>query len=307
LIKDDGHSGSIYGGNKVRKLEPILADALHHGFRSCVTVGAAGSNHALATALYCRQIGLPCHVIHFDQPPTDHVRRNLAAISEVAELHHVGGVQNIARAVAMWRIRDRFRSAEIRSYFVPGGGSSPLGVLGYVNAALELAEQLRDMRSEAPLRLYVAAGTVGTLAGIILGLGLARLTSIDVVGVRVVDRFVTNPPAVRRLIAGARKILKVQGVRLPSNLPHWSIEDSQFGAGYGVPTQAGLRAMSVAKDRFGLTLEPTYTAKAFAAVLADSSPGPILYWHTLNAVPLPDVPAGSMPADLPPPYAHYFE
>jgi D-cysteine desulfhydrase len=304
-LKDDGLSGTLYGGNKVRKLEYLLGDALHHGYSRVLTIGAAGSNHALATSIYTASLGIGCDVLHFDQPPTEHVRHNLRAISRTpSRLTNVGSVVGLPRAITAARVSNACQPRHRQFYFVPGGGSSPVGALGYVNAALELADQLKGAGIRRPLTAWVAAGTAGTLAGIVVGLQLAGLHDATVVGVRVTDRVVCNPSVVRRLIAGTSHILRRAGVTLPPRRPQWHLDETQFGAGYGIETPAGARAAVHARAE-GLNVEPTYTAKALAAALAASEQGVRLYWHTLNARALDCGDPSSAPS-LPREYAHYF-
>lgn len=304
-LKDDSRSGELYGGNKVRKLEYLIGDALHQGFSRILTIGAAGSNHALATSLYCASLGIRCDVLHFDQPPTDHVRHNLRAIARTpSALTNVGSVVNLPRTLVRARVRNSIRARSEQFYFVPGGGSSPVGALGYVNAALELAGQLDSSGIRRPITLWVAAGTAGTMAGIIVGLQLAGLHDATVVGVRVTDRVVCNPTIVRKLIDGTTRILRSAGVRIPPRRPQWRMDESQFGAGYGIGTPAGDTATEFAADA-GLHVEPTYTAKALAAALAARDQGVRLYWHTLNAQTLDCGDLSSSPS-LPSAYDHYF-
>ena len=287
-IKNDGTSGSLYGGNKVRKLEFLFGDALSRGFESVWTIGAVGSNHVLATSVYARELGLRCRALHFGQPPTDHVTNNLrAVVSQGTRLTLVSRVGLPAAIAAAWL--DASIGAE-RSYTIPGGGSSSIGALGYVNAGLELARQIEAGEVSAPDVVYVAAGTGGTLAGLAVGLGLAGL-STRVVGVGVTERFVCNHATIHGLIAGMRVALRRAGFAGRWSVAPWSLSWDQLGEAYGVPTAAGGDAIHAADETAGLYLEPTYTAKTFAALLADGRDGAhdgqnVMYWHSLNARPV---------------------
>jgi D-cysteine desulfhydrase len=294
-VKDDGRAAPLYGGNKARKLPFLLADALQRGHRSVSTVGAVGSNHALATAVHARRLGMQAHILHFAQPSTPHVWANLQAVAAQAHgLTLAGPIHRIPLAAARMRLRHPDRA------WIPGGGSSPTGCLGFVNAGLELGLQITAGALPCPTRVVVAAGTAGTMAGLILGLALARLPSVHVVGVRVVDPPLCTAAHVRRLLAGTRNLLQRHDVRLPHAQPPWTLDGAWLGAGYGVPTPAAEKALRTARA-FGLTTETTYTAKAFAAALASASDGPVLYWHTLNAQPLEPL-IGTPPAPIPSPY-----
>ena len=304
LLKNDGNCGQLYGGNKVRKLEFLLADALSQGYTRVATIGAVGSNHALATATWARKLGMKCEVLHFDQQPTEHVRQTLSAlVSQDAVLHPIGSTRDVPAALAFWKARFRARLGEERTYFVAGGGSSNVGSLGYVNAGLEFALQLVNSDVPPPTTIRVASGTSGTMAGLIIGLALARCTTPAVVGVRVTDGVVSNRIAVRRLLASTTRLLATHGVQVPAALPAWRLDHSQFAPGYGIPTTSSQQAVDSARSLLGLNLENTYTGRTFASLLNDTTPGPHLYWHTLNQrpldalihLPLPPLPAAYAP------------
>jgi 1-aminocyclopropane-1-carboxylate deaminase/D-cysteine desulfhydrase-like pyridoxal-dependent ACC family enzyme len=304
-LKDDGLASPLYGGNKVRKLEYALAEVLQAGRQRVITIGAVGSNHCVATALHASRLGLEVELIQFPQPPTAHVAVNvstaLAAATTCTCLPHPAllpfwvGARRIAAALSGGS-----------TAYIPGGGSSVTGSLGFVNAGLEFAEQWRSAGSGERPVIYVAAGTCGTLAGLIHGLRLARLPA-HVIGVRVVDRIVTHVGVVSRLLRLLEQRVPVphQPSAAASDLVSWELRDDQFGAGYGIATPAGDAATGVARAA-GVGLEPTYTAKTFAALLSDLeaqrvSPAGAVYWHTLNAAPL----APTAPRRIPPAYARY--
>lgn len=297
-IKRDDLSGSRYGGNKVRKLELLLASAMARGRRGVVTIGAYGSHHALATALYGRAVGLDVTLVLYPQPVTPHVLDDLlldhASGARLVWSPHAALAPLIARLHALWTPRTEL---------MPAGGSSALGTLGYVEGALELAEQVARGELPAPDCVVVAAGTCGTVAGIALGLELAGLRA-RVVGVRVVPAPVTNMLLVRRLELTARRLLRASGARWSRTRPvQVEIDPHELGAGYGVDTPAAREAVS----RFaghGLALETTYTGKA-AAAFARLAASPalrgerLLFWHTFSSVDLSRDVAGIDPAALP--------
>ncbi len=312
-VKRDDQSGEIYGGNKVRKLEFILGHAQAEGHREVWTVGAVGSHHVLATCLYARKLGITPRAMHFPQPLTAHVQEVLAALSTTSpELELVGSKYALPGAMLKSRIKE-WLSRSPNPYYIPGGGSSPRGVLGYVNAALELARQIDNGELPMPDAIFVAAGTCGTLAGLILGAQLADLPT-RIVGVRVVDKVLANPVVTASLANRTAHLLRDAGVSVGRVLPtDVEIIDDQIGEGYGVPTDAGEQAMDLVDKTAGLELEPTYTAKAFAGLLEahqrERRPlKNILYWHTLSSVDLgPLVKAADPARDLPPEYAPFLE
>lgn len=313
-VKHDDQSGTVYGGNKVRKLEFLLGEALAKGYDEVWTVGAIGSHHALATAIYARQIGLTPAVLHFPQPITDHVLDNLRAISTTQpKLTLASNKMQLPVEVGKAKMRQWLSKAN-DVYYIPGGGSSPVGVLGYVNAALELKQQIDAGELPTPDYIFVAAGTCGTLAGLMLGCRLAGLDT-EVIGVRVVDKLLTNSLVTARLVNKTADILADHGV---DGLPHVSASDvtmldAYFGKDYGEPTEEGLAAIELCAQFGGLKLEPTYTGKTFAGLLGERerlhlADKNVLYWHTLSSADLSErVARADVERDLPAGYKKFFE
>jgi D-cysteine desulfhydrase len=300
-IKRDDLAGEQYGGNKVRKLELLLADALDKRKRRVVTIGALGSHHALATTIYARRVGLDATLVLYPQPLTPHVVENLL-------LDHSFGANLLrathpttAPAVALARCALGPRE----TLFVPPGGSSALGTIGHVEAGLELAAQVRAGELPEPGLAVVAFGTGGTAAGLALGLALGGLRT-RVVAVRVVEPFVTTRALIAHLLTGARRLLVRRGApaaRLPSRtIDRIIIDGDELGGGYGKPTDAARAATEMFRT-LGVELETTYTGKAAAAFLRlahEQAARRILYWHTYSSVDLharaATVDARSLPA-----------
>ena len=183
-IKRDDVSADPYGGNKVRKLEFLLADAENQGAVRVITSGAAGSNHSLATALYARNRGLAATLVLFDQPPSPSVRDNLLMDAAAgAEMVYRERYHEYDATIA--ELMQRYSKREGRApYLIVPGGSSPTGALGFVNAMFELKQQIERNEAPEPAAIYVPLGTMGTAAGMYLGVRAARLRS-RLVGVRV--------------------------------------------------------------------------------------------------------------------------
>lgn len=312
-VKRDDLTASLYGGNKVRKLEFLLADARSEARERVWTVGGIGSHHVLATALYARELGLTPHALHFPQPVTDHVRDVLRALSTTRpRLDLVGSKHTLPFEMLKQKVKEWLSRID-DPYYIPGGGSAPLGALGYVNAALELARQVDNGELPAPDVIFVAAGTCGTLAGLKLGVELADLPS-EVLGVRVVDKVVTNPVIAANLANNTAELLEDCGIETPSFSPgDIEILDDHFGDGYGVATQEGREAMERVEEFADFELDPTYTAKTFAGLMqhAETTPQPtrnVLYWHTLSSADLSELIAGAdIESDLPDEYQQFFE
>ncbi len=314
FVKRDDQSGTLYGGNKVRKLEFLLGDALDEGHREVWTIGGIGSHHVLATCIYARQQGLEPSALHFPQLVTDHVLDNLRALSTTRpDLTLVGNKAQIPVEVLRTKVREWLaRGPDV--YYIPGGGSSAMGALGYVNGALELAAQIEAGEMPEPDYIFAAAGTCGTIAGLTLGCRLANLDT-QPVGVRVLDRVLSNSATIIKLCRQMASLLREHGVEdVPSIGPSdFELLHDYLGDAYGVPTEAGRRAIQLADTHEDLTLEPTYTGKAFAGMMdmreaLDLERATVLYWHTLSGVDLSDrIANADVGANLPDEYRKFFD
>jgi D-cysteine desulfhydrase len=291
-VKRDDATGELYGGNKVRRLEHILEQARARGARRILTVGAAGSHHVLACSVYGRRAGFEVAAILTPQPRTEHAMNNLrAALGQ--------GLQ--ARAASSMLAAPFLLARALRrgDFLLGPGGSSVVGTIGYIDAIAELEAQIKNGELPAPDAIVVALGSAGTAAGILagcVGLGLPA----KVVAVRIVSRLWMGKLRVASLARRAARSRHLDvGFRSLSRA--LEVEGGYLGAGYGRATDAGARATEVA-ERFGLRLDPTYTAKAFAATLRVVESGQfrtVLYWHTLSSAPLSGLLAQA-PKNLPP-------
>jgi len=320
-IKRDDLSGKLYGGNKPRKLEFILGSALRSGAREVITFGGAGSNHALATAIYARQAGLKSISMLMLQPNARYVRRNLLMSHySGAELHSCG-----AQLESVWNmplvyiaticqlLRCRLKSGCFPQ-LIPPGGSSSLGVIGFMNAALELKEQIANGDMPEPEYIYVACGTMGTVAGLTLGLRAAKLNS-RVVSVRVTSEKFVNTRGMIKLINRTNSLLH----SLDSSFPRYEfsvtdvdIRHDYFGKRYALFTKEGMDAVSLIKDCEGIKLEGTYTGKTLAALIDDARSGKlqrgtVLFWNTLNSRDFSEAISNLDYHDLPRCFHRYFE
>jgi D-cysteine desulfhydrase len=291
-IKDDGTFSGV-GGNKARKLEWLLADARRRGKRTILTAGALGTNHGLASALFARRLGMRTVLVLVPQPETEHVRRQVERMrASGAELHTVPGVAR-AYAVAASLMLRRASPPLNLPYLLPPGGSVPLGCVGYVEAALELAEQVRSGELPAPSHVVLPVGSGGTAAGLLAGLKLAGLGS-RVVGVLVNDLIRVDERTVARLARRTLRLLRKRGANVGEDVEQVRIAAADFamergwlGDGYGHSTPAAGHATELLAEREDVVLEPVYTAKAVAALLELNrrgafGAGPVLYWHTYS-------------------------
>ncbi|CAN5778432.1 pyridoxal-phosphate dependent enzyme [soil metagenome] len=283
-VKRDDLSGTRYVGNKVRKLEFLLAEARRRGAERLITVGAAGSHHALATAVYGTQLGFRVTLVLFPQPLTPHVRQVLLQDQALgAELRYIGRMEMIPAALLAAQLAHR----DERCFTIDAGGSDPVGTLGYVSGALELAEQIEAGEAPRPEAVHLAMGTMGTAAGLAIGFSLAGLP-ISIHATRITSRIVTNSWALRRLVTRTLRLLEGAGLEPRSAdevLRRINVSHRRIGRGYGHETADGRRAAEYLNS-IGLALDPTYTAKA-AVDLLDSlerdARAPHLFWNTLSA------------------------
>jgi 1-aminocyclopropane-1-carboxylate deaminase/D-cysteine desulfhydrase-like pyridoxal-dependent ACC family enzyme len=306
LVKRDDLSAAGYGGNKVRKLEFLLAEARRAGARRLVTAGATGSHHAFATAYHGARLGFDSALVLFPQQLTRHVGDMLRLMAATgAELRWVRRMEAVP--YGMWRARVAWRREA--PWTIPPGGSSVTGALGYVNAGLELAAQVAADPRLRPSVIHIAAGTLGTVAGLAVGLAWGGLP-VPIVGTRITSRLVTNERVFRALVRGTVQRLRDAGADVPpaeAALRLVTLEHGQLGEGYGRSTAAGDGAAAAFAEA-GLQLDPTYTAKAAAALLGDpgGGAGVPLFWHTLSAHVPQDLLSTAAAAALPQVFTDYL-
>ncbi len=299
LTKRDDVAGAVYGGNKVRKLEYLLGDARQRGCDAVITFGAAGSNHALATAIYAKQAGLDCYAVLTDQIQTPWVCNTLRwhALLDTRLRYAPGYLETQAESA---RLRAMHPSGPDRLYEVPWGGSSPLGCLGFVDAAAELAAQLATAGVNGKVRVYMPCGTMGSIAGLLVGLRMARVNA-TVVSVKVVPQNVVDAAAVHKLATAVEALLPPAPAGRAEKVDvSLEFRTAFAGDGYALATAESLEAVAMARDLQGFKLDTTYSGKALACLIADARSGQLagctpIFWQTWNSRPYP---AGLEQADL---------
>ena len=270
-VKRDDLTGLAGGGNKARKLEYLVGDALDGGCDVLLTGGAAQSNHVRMTAAAARIVGLDCIAVMGGSPP-DVADGNLLLDAMLgAELVWVGAYDAELLETVMTETCMRLQNDGRRPYEVPLGGASDVGTLGYVVAAGEIV-------SQAPLgsTVYTATGTGGTQAGLVVGLGNhRRVRGVDVGAIQDVEARIAS------LVAATASL-----AHRPMAEGHLQLDRSHIGDGYGVPTDDGREAIALCARLEGLLLDPVYSAKAMAALIADRRTGrlaphhPTVFVHT---------------------------
>jgi D-cysteine desulfhydrase len=279
-IKRDDLSANPIGGNKVRALEFLLG-GLVSGSR-VVTVGAAGSTHALSVATFGAALGLEVRVGRWRQEMNDAAERVSMRTARLAAAAPIFVAVPVAYAWAVWQ-------NVCGAKWIPAGGSSPLGILGHVNAGLELVQQIESHLLPEPRTVIVPLGTGGTMAGLALAFAIAG-RRIRVVGARVVPRVVANLRHVHRLAHGTARLIErfaVTAVKRPTD-DSMHIAHGEYGGAYGRETAAARAAKEQLEAMHGIRLDSTYSAKAFAEALTlarapSAAADPLLFWLTFDA------------------------
>lgn len=285
-VKRDDLISPLYGGNKVRKLEHILEDARAGGHKSLITIGSLSSNHCLATAIHGVKHGLSVHLCLTDQQITEFVRQSLAGfIATGAKLYYC--TDNRDAYITARRVFRELKKKGESPYLIFSGGTSGLSDVGHVNAAFEIANQVKAGEIPKPDKLFVAAATCGSVAGLIAGLKMAGLNT-RVVGVRVVNSFPAYPFIIRRFAQKAANYLRKHDPSIPRvkiRLADFDLLTNYLGPGYGAVTPEAEEAVNKAAAR--ISLETTYTGKTLAACIdyckraGDNEK--VLFWNTFNS------------------------
>ena len=264
-IKRDDCTGLASGGNKTRKLEYLMADALKQGADTIITQGATQSNHVRQTVAIAAKLGMQSHVILEDR--TGYTFDDYRNSGNVFLDHLYGAFVSEVPAdtpmdVAMERIAAECRSRGRKPYVIPGGGSNAIGALGYVTCALELAEQATQIGLDIDCLVH-ATGSAGTQAGLVVGMEGAR-THIPVLGIGVRAARAAQEERVFTLAQQTAELLGVSGAvareRVVANCDY-------VGPGYGRPTPGMIEAVTLVARTEGILLDPVYSGKGMAGMI----------------------------------------
>ncbi len=287
FVKRDDLTGLAFGGSKARKLEFLMAEAKRRRAETVLTTGFPQSNHARDTAVAARRLGLEPVLVIVGREPREPSGNLVLDQLLGAEIHFAPTARSaIARAkklVSSRRLRGR------RPYFILPGGSTPIGALGYLDAFMELHSQLHSLGLEMPATQFVALGSGGTLAGLLVGRALLA-SSTRIVGVRVVERRLLRDATVLRLATRTARLIGRPDLKFSAT--DLEIEDGFVGERYGAATEDGDIATDLFARKQGIFLDPVYTAKTAAAFLAHIESGRVdrrrgtLLWHTGGAIAL---------------------
>jgi D-cysteine desulfhydrase family pyridoxal phosphate-dependent enzyme len=286
FIKRDDSIGPALGGNKTRKLEYLLVEAQRRGAHKVVTFGGLQSNHARLTAAAARKLGLEPHLFYFEKRP-----ESLSGNLSLNQLMEAGmqffpwasggdGTMTLETTNRLVHLLAWLRLGS--HYFIPVGGYSWRGCLGYVRAAVEIETQARALGIEKA-HLVLAAGTGGTLTGLLAGLTLME-SSLRPLAIDIGKLWKGFPTSLARLSTEICALLGARHSFTASDIP--LIENTYVGSKYGVPSGSGEHAIKLLARTEGILLDPVYTGKAFAGMLDLIEKGqlgskePIIFLHT---------------------------
>ena len=279
LVKRDDAIPLGFGGNKVRKLHVVAAQALAEGADTLITTGGVQSNHARATAAVAARLGLGCVLVANGVPQARPTANALLDRLLGADVRYVSAREE--RGPAMQQAAAELRAAGRNPCVIPLGASTAHGAAAYALAVGELLQQI-----PAPDTIVLSSSSGGTQAGILAGCALHRLAT-RVVGVSADDPAPAIADEIRRILQDLGRLLDA-----PSAFTNVSIEidDTRVGGGYGIATPESTEATELCARREALFLDPTYTAKAMAGLMALSRArtlkGTTLFWHTGGQVAL---------------------
>jgi L-cysteate sulfo-lyase len=289
-VKRDDCTGLATGGNKTRKLEFLIADALAEGADALITHGAVQSNHVRQTAAAACRYGLRCAALLERRVPgrdPEYETTGNVLFDRLfgAEVRFVAAGTDMDAACA--ELAEEIRGQGGRPYYIPGGGSNPVGALGYVNAALELLQQANDLGLRVDCVVH-GSGSTGTQSGLVCGLEGAN-AGIDVLGICVRRPAAAQEEAVYRTASATAEHVGIKGglerARIRAN-------GDYVGPGYGMPTAGTIEAIRLAALHEGLLLDPVYSGKAMAGLIDHCRKGlfrsdqNVVFLHTGGAAAL---------------------
>jgi D-cysteine desulfhydrase family pyridoxal phosphate-dependent enzyme len=280
FIKRDDYTGPGFGGNKVRKLEYVLAKAVADGVEVAITSGGLKSNHARVTAAMCARIGLRCVLVLNSAAVTyEGLKPASLAVDELLGAEVVRVASREERATMVESVAESLRGEGKKVAVIPIGASIPLGALGFVRAVEETKSRLEAIDTRIDY-VFHSSSSGGTQAGIVAGCQLFDWRGVKVVGVSPDDTTASISAEVGKIIRGVGEAL---GAQLSEDV---TVLDDYVGAGYGVPSAQGDEAIELLARTEGVILDPVYTAKAMAALIDWVRKGKltendnVMFWHT---------------------------
>ena len=284
LIKRDDQTGLALGGNKTRKLEFLVGQALEQGADTLVTAGAAQSNHCRQTAAAAARAGLCCELLLNGTKPE--LPNGNLLLDELLGAH-IHWIQPLEREAKLRELPDQLRKGSRKPYVIPVGGSNGVGATGYVLAMIELVEQLRGINRRAN-HVVFASSSGGTQAGMVVG---AKVTGFGgkLHGVSIDKDDRDGAPYAHELADIANETAKYIGFDAQFAARDFNVDYCYLGGGYGVVSDLEREAIRLLASREGIVLDPVYTGRATGALIdlirkkAFRSDETVLFWHTGGA------------------------
>lgn len=283
LIKRDDALTFAFGGNKVRKMQLVAADALAKRADTLITSGSVQSNHARVTAAAAAKLGLRCILVANGPEPSKPTANALLDRLMGAEVRHVAGRDD--RAPAMETAAEEVRKSGGTPYVIPIGASTPLGASAFVQAVAEMRDQLPS----PPDVIVHSTSSGGTQAGMVAGCLLADLET-RVIGISADEGAASLEREIRAIMAGMPALFNLPVDRFSH--AEVVVDDRFVGEGYGIPTEASHEAIELLARTEAIFLDPTYTSKAMSGLIARVRAGAfgdaqtVLFWHTGGQVGL---------------------
>lgn len=264
-IKRDDNTGLALGGNKTRKLEFLIGDALAQGATHILTQGATQSNHVRQTIAAANKYGFKTTVLLEERvsgAPADYYANGNVLLDQILGATIEARPAGLDMQLELIAAGERLRAAGARPYLIPGGGSNPIGALGYVVSAQEIVAHANEHRLRIDQVVH-ATGSTGTQAGLLVGL-LGSNSHIPVLGISVRAAKEKQEQSVRQLAARTWELLGIRG-----SFPEESVvvNSDYVGEGYGVPTDGMIEAVHLLARHEGILLDPVYTGKGFAGLV----------------------------------------
>lgn len=293
LKRDDLTGPNLFGGNKIRKLEYLLGDALKNGADTLITFGTTQSNHAMETAVVARKLGLDV-ILYLEvvNEPDKTIDRGNLLIDKIfgAKIRYVsmaGITEEEADQIAMDRAlaeSDQLKQAGHHPYIIPVGGATPIGSAGFALGYQEAQQQLKDQYGQQVDYVFHGSGTGGTAAGLIAGISaFSDNPATKLISINVSPKPDTHPQKIANLANDALAYLGLDKTVSPDDL---NFDFNYYGEGYEVPTEASSAAIRTLARTEGVLLDPVYTGKAFSGLLdylktkKIPEQSNVIFWHT---------------------------
>lgn len=284
VMKRDDLTGLALGGNKTRKLEFLIGDALQKGCDTIITAGAAQSNHCRQTAAAAAYAGLYCYLVLGGSEP-EQINGNVL-LDKLFNAEIVWSAEN-RKGEQIPLLYDELCSRRLKPYIIPYGGSNAIGALGYVAACIEMMQQLKKLKTSVDAMVF-ASSSGGTHAGLLVGAASSHYTG-RIIGIKIDKDESTSQSLDKSIVELAGQTAEDCGIKALFKEESIYLDASYCGAGYGIVGDAEREAIQLTARYEGILLDPVYTGRAMAGLIdmvrrkKFSNSDTILFWHTGGA------------------------